>query len=151
MCEVRKARVEEHTSIRRIYRNTLSKWWFVSSEQHFDSIKKGRVYVALNNGSVVGYVNARLDNRQNCVYITELAVEPSYQKMGIGTALVKKVIEVAGGRPVFVKTNQAVGFYEKLGFKIVGKSVSRKNNVTLYCMMFPGKLWGWLVEDVRPI
>ena len=55
------------------------------------------------------------------LYVTDLGVDRSYERRGIGSALMKKAHELAGGEKdiaVYLIANEnAVPFYEKLGMK----------------------------------
>lgn len=49
--------------------------------------------------------------------IYDLAVLPAYQKMGIGKELVRRCRSACESSEWLVQTDQAKGFYEKIGFK----------------------------------
>ena len=55
------------------------------------------------------------------LYVTDLGVDRSYEKQGIGTQLMKKAHDIAGGEKdiaVYLIANEnAIPFYEKLGMK----------------------------------
>ena len=55
------------------------------------------------------------------LYITDLGVDKNYERQGIGSKLMKKAHEIAGGEKdiaVYLIANEnAVPFYEKLGMK----------------------------------
>ena len=55
------------------------------------------------------------------LYITDLGVDKNYERQGIGSKMMKKAHEIAGGEKdiaVYLIANEnAVGFYEKLGMK----------------------------------
>ena len=55
------------------------------------------------------------------LYVTDLGVDRAYERRGIGRALMKKALELAGGEKdiaVYLIANEnAVPFYEKLGMK----------------------------------
>jgi ribosomal protein S18 acetylase RimI-like enzyme len=57
--------------------------------------------------------------------IHRLVVDPAAHRRGVGTALVRSVLDLAGSRPVFVATgasNQpARRLYERLGFALTGE------------------------------
>ena len=56
-----------------------------------------------------------------CLYVTDLGVDRSYEKKGIGSALMKKAHEFAGGEKeiavYLIANDKAIPFYEKLGMK----------------------------------
>ena len=53
------------------------------------------------------------------LYVTDLGVDRDYERQGIGTALIKKTHEIAGGEKdialYLVANENAVPFYQKLG------------------------------------
>jgi len=55
------------------------------------------------------------------LFVTDLGVDRAYERQGIGTALMKKALETAGGErdiAVYLVANEnAVPFYEKLGME----------------------------------
>lgn len=72
------------------------------------------------NGLVVGVIFGLTDF---CywLYITDLGVDRNYERQGIGSKLIKKAHEIAGGEKdiaVYLIANEnAIPFYEKLGMK----------------------------------
>ncbi|MBN1878158.1 MAG: GNAT family N-acetyltransferase [Anaerolineae bacterium] len=78
------------------------------------------VISAWNNDKLVGCVRVLSDQMFRSV-IYDLAVEPEYQKQGIGRELVKKCIETYPKSEWLVEADpKAAGFYEKNGFKYSG-------------------------------
>lgn len=59
------------------------------------------------------------------LFVTDLGVDRDYAGQGIGTALMKEAHNIAGGEKdiaVYLVANEhAVGFYEKLGMKKIGR------------------------------
>ena len=87
-----------------------------------DLIAKGRMVVAEQSGVVVGFVDAEPGE------LTRLFILPSASGNGLGKRLLQIGIEHArqrhdGTTKVEVTLN-AVGFYERHGFKITGKGPS---------------------------
>ncbi|MEE0878918.1 MAG: GNAT family N-acetyltransferase [Treponemataceae bacterium] len=72
------------------------------------------------NGLVVG-VLLGLTDFCYWLYITDLGVDRNYERQGIGSKLIKKAHEIAGGEKdiaVYLIANEnAIPFYEKLGMK----------------------------------
>jgi ribosomal protein S18 acetylase RimI-like enzyme len=72
------------------------------------------------NGLIVGVLFGLTDF---CywLYITDLGVDRNYERQGIGSKLIKKAHEIAGGEKdiaVYLIANEnAIPFYEKLGMK----------------------------------
>ena len=74
--------------------------------------------VARDGKKIAGVLFARTDF---CywLYVTDLGVDRDYERQGIGTALIKKTHEIAGGEKdialYLVANENAVPFYQKLG------------------------------------
>ena len=55
------------------------------------------------------------------LYVTDLGVDRQYEKRGIGSTLIKKAHELAGGEKdialYLIANDNAIPFYEKLGMK----------------------------------
>lgn len=56
------------------------------------------------------------------LYVTDLGVDRSYEKQGIGSQLMKQAHTIAGGEKhiavYLIANDQAIPFYEKLGMKL---------------------------------
>lgn len=74
------------------------------------------VFSAWINGKLVGCVRVLSDRHFRSV-ILDLAVLPEFQKKGIGRELVQRCLDACQGSEWLVQTDQAKGFYEKIGFK----------------------------------
>lgn len=127
--KVRLAEKNDFEAIRKIYRETLSNWWFISSEQHQKDIKEGRIYVVEENGEVKGYAKISKSNK-----ILELAVSRNHQNKGLGKTLINFL--KAKYNYLYVTTNQAYEFYLKQGFLKVGVTYSKKNNIPMYSLVW---------------
>lgn len=83
---------------------------FISSYCHMTA------YVA---GKLVGYVDC-ISNGVTDAYIQDLMVHPNYQNKGIGTELMKKMIEYLKEKHIYMVSvifeKELKPFYEKLGF-----------------------------------
>ncbi|MCF6094394.1 GNAT family N-acetyltransferase [Microaerobacter geothermalis] len=81
------------------------------------------VLIAEDHDRVVGVIVGTIDGTR--AYFYRLAVDPEYQKKGIGTQLVKaleKRFEEKGASRVFIMVNQdnekVIPFYQELGYEI---------------------------------
>lgn len=74
------------------------------------------VFSAWIEGKLVGCVRVLSDLHFRSI-IYDLAVLPIYQKMGIGKELVRRCRSACESSEWLVQTDQAKGFYEKIGFK----------------------------------
>lgn len=82
------------------------------------------VITAWDGDKLIGLVNA-LDDTIMTAYFHYFLVNPTYQDMGIGKELSKRIIEVYKDymRIVLVAYDKEIGFYKNCGFE-VGKDVS---------------------------
>lgn len=78
--------------------------------------------VVYESSKLVAFIGMRLQAQEG--HITNIAVKPSYQRQGIGTFLLKTMIELAEKNGAIQMTlevrtdnNQAKSVYQKLGFK----------------------------------
>ncbi len=80
--------------------------------------------IAEENGEIVGC--ARVIITENDAHIGRLAVKKAFRGKGIGSAICKFMIELCqkeGCSRIWLNSQlQAVGFYEKLGFKQKGET-----------------------------
>ena len=73
--------------------------------------------VAMDGETIVGVARAISDFNYAC-YLSDLAVDKVYQKMGIGQGLIAKVKEVLeeGCKIILLSAPDAVSYYPKIGF-----------------------------------
>lgn len=67
---------------------------------------------------------SKFHNPSTMYYMNTLAVLPEYQRMGLGMALMKRVLDVADdeGMGCYVEaSSKGFGLYRKCGFKEVGR------------------------------
>jgi len=63
---------------------------------------------------------ARIQNIEGYFKLSSLAVLSDYRKKGIGSLLIKKILDGNSERPVYLFCNiKNKGFYEKFGFKMI--------------------------------
>lgn len=81
--------------------------------------------VAVEDGVVAGYVGSQTVMGE--ADMMNLAVRPEYRRTGVGTELVKQLIQQLKSRDVYCLTlevrasnSQAIALYSKLGFSQVG-------------------------------
>ena len=78
------------------------------------------IYLALDGDSVVGLIRLVGDGFSS-VFVQDLIVLPTYQRQGIGSALMKEALgDFKGAYQVQLVTEQTeknVGFYRSLGFE----------------------------------
>jgi ribosomal protein S18 acetylase RimI-like enzyme len=96
------------------------------SEQELDAyIEAGRVLVALDGDTIVGHLQLTDTGDPSEAEVKNTAVDPAYQRRGIGRALMEAAIELAraDGRSTLVVATAAADignlrFYQRLGFRL---------------------------------
>lgn len=77
--------------------------------------------VARNEKGLVVGVLLGLTDFCYWLYITDLGIDRNYERQGIGSKLIKKAHEIAGGEKdiavYLIANDNAIPFYEKLGMK----------------------------------
>jgi ribosomal protein S18 acetylase RimI-like enzyme len=92
--------------------------------------------IAEENGNPIGYISATPKEinyrRSKYMEIDNMGVSPNYRSKGIGSQLIKKVLELAkekGFQKAYVNAYsdnvKAIDFYEKSGFKKIDVSLER--------------------------
>lgn len=81
--------------------------------------KSDYVVTAWDGDRLIGLMSALSDGFMTA-YFPYLVVRPEYQKRGIGTTIVQKVLENyrSCGRKVLIAYDDAAPFYEKCGFNV---------------------------------
>ena len=90
-----------------------------TSEQHYDHLSNCAFFVAaLDKERVVGFISA-LSDRVGCAYIPLIEVLPDYQKQGIGTELMRRMLEILKDiSNIDLMCDENVqSFYERFGMK----------------------------------
>lgn len=90
-----------------------------------DQFQAARYQVVQVGGADVGALV--VDVRSDEVYLDTVEIAPGYQGRGLGTAIVRAVLEDAAERGLPVRlqvnrANRARALYERLGFREVGRS-----------------------------
>ncbi|WP_310379694.1 GNAT family N-acetyltransferase [Flavobacterium sp.] len=73
------------------------------------------IVTARDNGKLIG-VSRSLTDYSFCTYLSDLAVNQDYQKMGIGTELIRQTkLATPKAKLILLSAPQAVGYYPKIG------------------------------------
>ncbi len=88
------------------------------------------IFVAVEEGEVVGYITSRVDHESKIGWIPNLAVLPAYQQRGLGQTLIETALAYlakAGMRYARIETlaHNVVGqhFYPSMGFEEVARQI----------------------------
>lgn len=85
--------------------------------QYHDSFANSSVTcIAYADGRIIGTVRALSDGVCNA-YIVDVWTLSAFRRQGIASQMMKLVLADLPGQHVYLFTDDAVGFYEKLGFK----------------------------------
>ena len=105
--------------------------WRVSQQKAVEEVcadADTKVWVAIDSGSTVGFVAVKLHSQSSMGEIYMIAVDPDYQRRGIGTALMEFALDwmkAAGMSVAMVETGGDPGHaparctYEKAGFGLL--------------------------------
>lgn len=96
--------------------------------------------VTKDNKKIIGMCNAIFKQKNNSLNIQKLHVDPGYQHQGIGSTLIKKVIEAFPNvskvnLEVEKHNNRALAFYQKHGFNESGKKVFVVKGIRMPCLV----------------
>ncbi|MHC1773749.1 MAG: GNAT family N-acetyltransferase [Flexilinea sp.] len=79
-----------------------------------------------------------MDDRPH-YYLWGLTVDPGQKRKGIGTALLRPVIEKADveKKPIYLETHDEknVAYYQRMGFSLVRKDMFPKFDLAIWCML----------------
>jgi ribosomal protein S18 acetylase RimI-like enzyme len=97
-------------------------WQRNTFQQHFNPAE---CQIITFQGKDIGVLSVR--KRQTEVFLRFIEVLPEYQNQGVGTAVIKSILEAAHhtGQPVglqVLKVNPARSLYERLGFLTTGET-----------------------------
>ena len=94
-------------------------------DKHLDQVGPQHVWVAVVDGEVVGLTSLIVDGEQ--AEVEPLVVSSSHRGMGVGRALLDRVIEEAGrlgvlclGVKPVARNKDAISFFHNAGFKTLG-------------------------------
>lgn len=75
------------------------------------------------DGQVVGTARALSDGVCNA-YVVDVWTHSRYRRRGIGTAMMDRLLILLSGQHVYLFTDDAMPFYQRLGFKVQGVGMS---------------------------
>ena len=128
---IRDAERSEHAALARVFRR--ASWWnegdraFLAANPHLldldvEVFDKGRLRVADVDGTVVGF--ATTIESGDALELDDLFVDPDWMRHGIGAQLVDDAVAHAREHAVacieVTGDDHALGFYERVGFVVVG-------------------------------
>jgi len=99
-------------------RSTLGERRPIHDEERIDTmLKHGNVLVTAWDGDKLIGVSRALSDFAFCCYLSDLAVDESYQKQGIGKELIRLTHEVSGDltQLILLAAPKAINYYPKIG------------------------------------
>ena len=97
-------------------------WQAQHFRDHFDPTTREIIEC---DGVLIGCIS--VERREHCIFLSVIKIVPDHQNQGIGTKLIRALLNEADGRgaPVelqVLKVNPARRLYERLGFAVVGET-----------------------------
>ncbi|MCX7778515.1 MAG: GNAT family N-acetyltransferase [Armatimonadetes bacterium] len=135
--KVRLARMDDFGAVKELADKHRHELGFVRLSVLEEAIKGGRVFVAVNSSSVIGFVHFRCCKDGHAT-IYEIVVAPMWRGVGVGKALVNAVIEEARREgcstlrlkcPIDLPSN---GFYHHIGFQRVRIEQGKKRSLAVW-------------------
>ena len=120
-------------NIEQLYGLIHGKDWRWRKKRHIDAdaaINAAGIFVAEEDGQIVGYISTRIDPATKVGGIPNFAVLPVYQQRGIGSRLLEEAVAylaAEGMRYARIETlaqnDVGANFYPKFGFQEVARQV----------------------------
>ncbi len=113
----------------RAYRDVVERqfgFWDVEQQDEFfnGDWLRGGIEIIEADGEGCGYV--AIKERDECVLIRELVIDPRFQGRGIGTLVLSEAVELGTSRGIPVRIgalhqNRNIGLYRRLGYVEIGR------------------------------
>ena len=122
------ARSVHHRAYRDVIERQYGPWDESTQDTLFAAAWSGAEHeIILYDGVRCGYTS--IENRDDAIYLHELAIDPDFQGRGIGTHILRDVIKQAILRGVLVRlrthiTNRAANLYRRMGFQEIARTAS---------------------------
>ena len=120
--------------------NQISIWEYIRNGFFLAPVVLGlRNYVrSMKSEQFVDDTRKMLMENRPYYYLWGLAVDPGLQQTGIGTILLKYVLQKANSAevPVYLETHldKNVPYYEKYGFELIHSAKIQKHDLPFWCM-----------------
>jgi ribosomal protein S18 acetylase RimI-like enzyme len=104
-----------------------------SPERHLELLRRSHaVELAMDEGTVVGFATATSDGVLSA-YIPLLEVLAEYQRQGIGSELIRRLLlQLDGLYMIDLSCDAALEpFYERLGFEVLDRAMGQRRRETL--------------------
>jgi ribosomal protein S18 acetylase RimI-like enzyme len=120
------ARRIHHQAYREVVERQFGPWVEAEQDRYFQGDWDNATFeIVLYDGIPSGYLC--VEDRATDIHIREIVLSPTIQRQGIGTLLLREVIERARDRRVPIRLatfrdNHALNLYRKLGFREIGQT-----------------------------
>ncbi len=115
------ARSVHHRAYRDVIERQYGSWNEAIQDGYFDSAWSTETHeIILLDGARCGY--SCIESQNDAIYLRELVIDPDFQHRGIGTRIIRDVIDraITHGVPVRLRThivNRAANLYRRMGFQ----------------------------------
>jgi ribosomal protein S18 acetylase RimI-like enzyme len=134
---VRSAKREDLDRVLEIDKLSFPKAW---DREFLENISKD-IFLVFSGPEVYGFLIAGCRHRNVTANILKIAVHPQHRRKGVATHLISKLVEMLRDRQiaevdviVLKRCNQAISFYQNVGFKLVSTIPQASNNDDLWVM-----------------
>ncbi len=138
---INKATPSDINGIKKIADAHRKELGFVRRPSLLESINRAEVFVARQNGNIIGFVEYHhRKDEQTTLY--NIAIEPAYRNTGVARNLIKQLIQESKERQktrILLKCPNdlaANSFYEKFGFELYQVEPGKKRKLNI---------WQWLI------
>jgi GNAT superfamily N-acetyltransferase len=120
------ARDVHHRAYRDVVVRQFGPWDETAQGRWFNDDWRGHLFeIVICDGNSCGYLSS--EERPDSISVREIVLAPEFQGQGIGTSILKEIIERASGsgRPILLRTqhqNRALNLYLRLGFREIQKT-----------------------------
>jgi ribosomal protein S18 acetylase RimI-like enzyme len=120
------AREAHHRAYREVVERQFGPWVEQEQDRYFEGDWTTATFeIVLCDGLACGYVC--IEDRDDDIHVRELVLLPEYQGRGIGSSILRGVMERARARRVPVRLgtqhkNRALELYLRLGFEEIGRT-----------------------------
>lgn len=120
------ARELHHRAYREVVERQFGPWMEERQDRYFESDWAAATFeIVLCDGIPCGYVC--IEDRTDDIHVREIVLAPEYQGRGIGSSILREVLERARTRRVPVRLgtfhkSRALGLYRKLAFQEIGRT-----------------------------
>ena len=122
------ARSVHHRAYREVIERQYGPWDEANQDRYFDSAWSKETHeIILFDGVRCGY--SCVENQNDAIYLRELVIDPDFQNRGIGTHILRNLIDRAIERdvPLRLRTqivNRAANLYRRMGFRETDRTES---------------------------